>query len=57
MIDVTIFTHGSIMPKDFLTTAEWAGAELDELIESALRFKHGGDQSKPLAKRASANSD
>jgi len=44
----------SIMPKDFLTTAEWTGAELDELIESALRFKHGGDESKPLANRSVA---
>lgn len=42
------------MPKDFLTTAEWTGAELDELIESALRFKHGGDESKPLANRSVA---
>lgn len=42
------------MPKDFLTTAEWTGAELDELIESALRFKHGEDQSKPLANRSVA---
>jgi ornithine carbamoyltransferase len=42
------------MPKDFLTTAEWSGTELDELIESALRFKHGGDESKPLANRSVA---
>ena len=36
------------MPKDFLTTAEWVRAELDELIESALRFKRGEDNGKPL---------
>jgi N-acetylornithine carbamoyltransferase len=36
------------MHKDFLTTADFSRAELDTLIESALRFKTG-DQSKPLA--------
>src|SRR3989454_9417403 len=35
--------------KSFLTTADWTRTELDEIIESALRFKHGDDQTKPLA--------
>jgi N-acetylornithine carbamoyltransferase len=35
--------------KNFLTTADWTRTELDEIIESALRFKHGDDQTKPLA--------
>src|SRR5437667_7341051 len=35
--------------KSFLTTADWTRTELDEIIESALRFKHGDDQPKPLA--------
>jgi len=42
------------MPKDFLTTAEWTRAELEALIESALRFKRGEDQAKPLANRSVA---
>jgi N-acetylornithine carbamoyltransferase len=33
----------------FLTTADWTRTELEEIIESALRFKHGDDQTKPLA--------
>src|SRR6185436_11731205 len=36
------------MHRDFLTTADFSRAELEALIESALRFKTGG-QSKPLA--------
>jgi len=44
----------SSMPKDFLTTAEWTRAELDALIEAALCFKRGEDQSKPLANRSVA---
>jgi N-acetylornithine carbamoyltransferase len=35
--------------KSFLTTADWIGAELDEIIGSALGFKHGDNQTKPLA--------
>src|SRR5712691_4478913 len=35
--------------KSFLTTADWTRTELDEIIESALRFKHGDDKTKPLA--------
>ena len=39
---------------NFLSTRDLNGAELDQLIESALRFKQGGDQSKPLAGRSVA---
>lgn len=42
------------MPRDFLTTAEWTRDELEGLIESALRFKQGDDNSKPLAGRSVA---
>jgi N-acetylornithine carbamoyltransferase len=42
------------MPKDFLSTADWTRDELEELIASALRFKRGEDQSKPLAGRSVA---
>lgn len=42
------------MAKHFLTTASWSSEQLDELIESALRFKQGDDQSKPLAGRSVA---
>jgi N-acetylornithine carbamoyltransferase len=35
--------------KSFLTTADWTRTELEEIIESALRFKHGDDRTKPLA--------
>jgi N-acetylornithine carbamoyltransferase len=35
--------------RNFLTTADYSRAELDQLIDSALRFKRGDDQSKPLA--------
>ncbi|MFN2454401.1 MAG: N-acetylornithine carbamoyltransferase [Pyrinomonadaceae bacterium] len=43
------------MPKDFLTTADWTRAELDELIESALGFKRGDNNAtKPLAGRSIA---
>src|SRR5450432_539536 len=42
------------MPRDFLTTGDWMRAELDQLIDSALRFKHAADQSKPLAGRSIA---
>src|SRR5882672_141986 len=40
--------------KNFLTTADFERADLDELIESAMRFKSGDDQSKPLAGRSVA---
>jgi N-acetylornithine carbamoyltransferase len=42
------------MSKNFLTTMDWSRAELEGLIDSALRFKHGDDQSKPLAGRSLA---
>lgn len=42
------------MKKDFLTTGDWTRAELDPLIEAALRFKNVPDQSKPLAGRSIA---
>ncbi|MFN2491978.1 MAG: N-acetylornithine carbamoyltransferase [Pyrinomonadaceae bacterium] len=35
--------------QNFLTTSEWSRAQLDELIDSALRFKDGTDQSRCLA--------
>src|SRR5882672_7301648 len=40
--------------KNFLTTTDFERADLDELIESAMRFKSGDDQSKPLAGRSVA---
>src|SRR5947209_225277 len=42
------------MPRDFLTTADWTREELEELIESALRFKRGEDRTKPLDGRSVA---
>jgi N-acetylornithine carbamoyltransferase len=42
------------MPTHFLTTSDLTRADLNQLIESALRFKHGNDQSKPLAGRSIA---
>lgn len=36
------------MTKNFLTTSDFTRDELNELIESALRFKQGEDSSKPL---------
>jgi N-acetylornithine carbamoyltransferase len=40
--------------KDFLTTQDLDKDALDKLIESALRFKKGADQSKPLAGKSVA---
>jgi N-acetylornithine carbamoyltransferase len=40
--------------KNFLTTADYSRAELDQLIDSALQFKRGNDQSKPLAGKSVA---
>jgi N-acetylornithine carbamoyltransferase len=40
--------------RNFLTTADFSREELDALIESALRFKRGQDQSKPLAGKSVA---
>ena len=40
------------MAKNFLTTGDWSRAELEGLIESALKFKRGEDPTKPLAGRS-----
>jgi N-acetylornithine carbamoyltransferase len=40
--------------QNFLATSDLSRADLDQLIESALRFKTGNDQSKPLAGRSIA---
>src|SRR2546423_822645 len=42
------------MPRNFLTTADWSRAELEELLDAAARFKRGEDQSQPLAGRSVA---
>jgi N-acetylornithine carbamoyltransferase len=42
------------MPRDFLTTGDWTRAGLEGLIESALKFKRGGEQEKTLAGRSIA---
>src|SRR5215218_690964 len=42
------------MKTDFLNTIEMSGAELERLLESALRFKRGDDTSRPLAGRSVA---
>ena len=42
------------MPRDFLTTGDWTRAELDQLIDSALRFKNGPATSPALAGRSIA---
>src|SRR6202140_2512197 len=39
---------------NFLNTTDLGRADLNQLIESALRFKQGNDQSKPLAGRSIA---
>jgi len=40
--------------QDFLSTSDLPRSDLEQLIETALRFKSGGDQSKPLAGRSIA---
>src|SRR5882762_10893632 len=40
--------------KNFLTTADWSRAELNQLIDAATQFKTGGDESKPLAGKSVA---
>src|SRR6478672_280022 len=40
--------------RNFLTTVDWSRAELDRLIDSALLFKHGKDQAKPLVGKSVA---
>jgi N-acetylornithine carbamoyltransferase len=42
------------MPKDFLTTGDWTRGELEGLIESARRWKRGGEVARPLAGRSVA---
>src|SRR5882762_3645752 len=42
------------MARNFLTTANWTRAELDQLIESAMRFKNVPNASKPLNGRSIA---
>jgi N-acetylornithine carbamoyltransferase len=39
--------------KNFLTTADYTRAELEQLLDSAMRFKHGDDQSRPLTGKQS----
>src|SRR6476619_3737223 len=36
------------MVRDFLKTSDWTREQLEQLIDSALGFKRGEDQSKPL---------
>jgi N-acetylornithine carbamoyltransferase len=40
--------------RNFLTTAEWSRDELNDLIDSALQFKHAKDHRKPLAEKSVA---
>lgn len=40
--------------KNFLTTSEFSSDQLNQLIESAMRFKSGADASKPLAGKSIA---
>ncbi|HMF56503.1 MAG TPA: N-acetylornithine carbamoyltransferase [Pyrinomonadaceae bacterium] len=42
------------MTRDFLTTGDWTRAELEGLIESALRFKSGDERGMPLVGRSLA---
>lgn len=42
------------MDRNFLTTTNWSREELDSLIESALRFKHGDDPVRTLEGRSVA---
>ncbi|MGZ5435286.1 MAG: N-acetylornithine carbamoyltransferase [Pyrinomonadaceae bacterium] len=42
------------MPRDFLKTSDWPAAELQALIESAVRFKTGKDRNQTLAGRSVA---
>ena len=40
--------------RNFLSTSDLSGSDLAHLIDSALRFKSGDDQSKPLAGKSVA---
>jgi len=42
------------MSGDFLNTADWTRADLDQMIEAALQFKRGHNEAKPLAGRSIA---
>ncbi|HKY26655.1 MAG TPA: N-acetylornithine carbamoyltransferase [Pyrinomonadaceae bacterium] len=42
------------MMRSFLTTADWSRDELEALIDSAIQFKSGDDQSRPLSGRSIA---
>src|SRR5215813_1609630 len=42
------------MSGDFLNTADWTRADLDQMIEAALQFKLGHNEAKPLAGRSIA---
>lgn len=42
------------MAKDFLKTLDWTRAELEGLLDAALRFKRGEDAGKPLAGKSVA---
>src|ERR687886_2320391 len=42
------------MPRDFLSTGDWTREQLEELLASALRFKRGENQEKPLNGRSVA---
>jgi N-acetylornithine carbamoyltransferase len=42
------------MPRDFLSTGDWTREQLEGLLASALRFKGGEDESRPLAGRSVA---
>ncbi|MFL6207908.1 MAG: N-acetylornithine carbamoyltransferase [Pyrinomonadaceae bacterium] len=42
------------MPRDFLTTADWSRAELEQLLDAAMRYKRGEERAQPLAGRSIA---
>ena len=42
------------MPRDFLKTSDWSRDDLHSLLDAAFHYKHGNDQSKPLADRSVA---
>ncbi|HEX8178688.1 MAG TPA: N-acetylornithine carbamoyltransferase [Pyrinomonadaceae bacterium] len=42
------------MPRDFLTTADWPRAELEQLLDVAARFKRGAETAQTLAGRSVA---
>ena len=42
------------MKRDFLSTADWTQAEIDQLVESASQFKRGDDRTRPLNGRSIA---